>query len=142
MNATAQKFGDPDTRIAQHGSWLVLLRPRQVTLGSLVAVCTEPVQAFGALSPQAFADLREAVGAAERALKRLFSYDRLNYLMLMMVDPDVHFHILPRYAAAPMFAGHGFPDLDWPGPPDVSRGTLLEAPVQRQLRNLIKDAWT
>lgn len=142
MNATAQKFGDPDTRLAQHGTWLVLLRPRQVTLGSLVAVCSEPVQAFGALSPRAFADLGLAVGAAERALKRLFSYDRLNYLMLMMVDRDVHFHILPRYATAPSFAGQSFPDLDWPGPPDISRSTLLEAPMQRQLRNLIEDAWT
>ena len=33
----------------------------------------------------------------EGVLGRTFNYDRINYLMLMMVDPDVHFHVIPRY---------------------------------------------
>jgi len=28
--------------------------------------------------------------------------------MLMMVDPDVHFHVLPRYAQSRSFAGREF----------------------------------
>lgn len=142
MNATARKFGDPDTRIASYGSWLVLLRPRQVTLGSLVVVCTEPVTAFGALSPQAFADLGQAVAAVERGLKQAFSYDRLNYLMLMLVDPDVHFHILPRYARPVAFAGQDFPDHDWPGPPDVTRGAALQPSVHQALMSHVKGVWS
>lgn len=141
MNATARKFGDPDTRLAAFGTWLVLLRPRQVTLGSLVAVCTEPATDFGALSPQAYADLGRTVAACERALKGLFSYDRINYLMLMMVDPDVHFHILPRYAGARSFAGATFRDADWPGPPDVARGAELEPGMRELLWNHLKGAF-
>jgi diadenosine tetraphosphate (Ap4A) HIT family hydrolase len=142
MNATARKFGDPDSRIARYGSWLVLVRPRQVTIGSLVAVCTEPVTAFGDLSAHAFADLGHAVAAMERGLKRAFSYDRLNYLMLMLVDPDVHFHIVPRYARPVAFVGQEFPDHDWPGPPDVTRGVLLEPPVQQALMSHLKGVWS
>ena len=33
-----------------------------------------------------------------------------NYLMLMMVDPHVHFHVIPRYAAPQRFEDVDFPD--------------------------------
>lgn len=36
MNATIEKFGYPATLIAEFDHWLVLLRPAQPTLGSLV----------------------------------------------------------------------------------------------------------
>ena len=29
------------------------------------------------------------------------AYERINYLMLMMVDPHVHFHVIPRYSGEP-----------------------------------------
>ena len=50
------------------------------------------------LSQESFAELHEVTVQLESALVKAFSYDKLNYLMLMMVDPDVHFHIIPRYA--------------------------------------------
>ena len=119
-NATLQKFGDPATRLAEVGSWRILLRPKQVTLGSLVLVNCESATAFGELSAQAYADLRDAISGIERCLSAAFRYDRINYLMLMMVDPDVHFHVIPRYATAREFAGQQFTDSAWPGPPDVT----------------------
>src|SRR5262245_49677884 len=94
-NATALKFGDPDNRIAQSDYWTVLLRPRQPTLGSLVLVCREDVKAFSAVSAAAFADLATVVRGVEAALRTVVGYERINYLMLMMVDPDVHFHVIP-----------------------------------------------
>ena len=36
MNPTIEKFGYPTTLIREYEHWLVLLRPEQVTLGSLV----------------------------------------------------------------------------------------------------------
>jgi len=54
-NATLGKFGYPATVIEDGPVWTVLLRPAQVTLGSLVLVCKEPVQAFSELSKEAFA---------------------------------------------------------------------------------------
>jgi len=133
VNATAEKFGYPRTLVAEWTQWLVLLRPAQVTLGSLVLVCREPVERFGAISPAAASELREVVAAVERALGECLRFDKINYLMLMMVDPDVHFHVLPRYASARSYAGQDFADPFWPGPPDVTRGQPLPAAVQARL---------
>ncbi len=36
MNETIQRFGYPATLVAEYEHWLVLLRPAQATLGSLV----------------------------------------------------------------------------------------------------------
>ena len=97
-NATSEKFGFPGTLVAETAHWSVLVRPQQVTLGSLVLVCREPATAFGAVSPQAFTDLHGVVARAERMLRDFVGYEKINHLMLMMVDPDVHFHVFPRYA--------------------------------------------
>ena len=118
-NPTEIKFGDPETRIAQTAHWTVLLRPKQPTLGSLVLVCREPVHAFSGLSAGAYADLRSVIRAVEPALRDVTNYERINYLMLMMVDPDVHFHVIPRYAGIRSFMGTDYRDAGWPGPPDL-----------------------
>jgi len=39
--------------------------------------------------------------------------------MLMMVDPVVHFHVLPRYSSDREFEGFTFKDFSWPKKPDL-----------------------
>ncbi len=141
-NATERKFGDPDNRIAQTDFWTVLLRPRQPTLGSLVLVCREDVQAFSAVSGAAFADLAAAVRSIETALRAVVGYERINYLMLMMVDPDVHFHVIPRYSQPREFAGRAFADVGWPGPPQLEPAVVLEPAVRDALRAQLVAAWS
>ena len=138
MNPTAEKFGYPKTCLAEWAHWAVLLRPAQVTLGSLVLVCRDPAQRFGAISREAAAELREVVGAVEASLGGCLRFDKINYLMLMMVDPDVHFHVIPRYASARSYAGHEFADAAWPGPPDVTRGQPLPEAVQARLADELR----
>jgi len=133
MNPTAVKFGHPETLLAEWPHWAVLLRPAQVTLGSLVLVCRDPVQRFGEISPGAAAELREVVASVEAALGACLRFDKINYLMLMMVDPDVHFHVIPRYAQARRYAGSEFDDPSWPRPPDVTRGGPLPPAAQAEL---------
>mgnify|MGYP003592893670 CR=1 FL=1 len=98
-NETARNFGFPATTVAETDRWLVLVRPKQPTFGSLVLVCKDQAHAFSDLSPEAFADLQVAVAGVERLLRAKVDYQKINYLMLMMVDPDVHFHVIPRYSA-------------------------------------------
>lgn len=141
-NATARKFGYPATLVAEEGPWLVLLRPKQPTLGALVLVCREPATAFAELSPEAFASLRPAVVGIERTLKRLVAYERINYLMLMMVDPDVHYHVLPRYPGERRFEALTVSDAGWPGPPRLDVAVDVEAAVQGRLVAALKDAWS
>ena len=56
---------------------------------------------------------------SERVLRRFTGYERINYLMLMMVDPHVHFHVVPRYKGERTFADERYPDAGWPGLPDL-----------------------
>ncbi|WP_447971224.1 HIT family protein [Nitrospira sp. M1] len=128
MNATLQKFGDPETRVKMFEQWVVLLRPQQVTLGSLVIVCKEEASSFSQLSSDAFVELREVTQYVEGVLGREFSFEKINYLMLMMVDPDVHFHVFPRYSKPRIFAEQEFVDAGWPGPPNLKQvnATSLE----------------
>ena len=140
-NATETKFGDPDTRIAQTACWTVLLRPKQPTLGSLVLVCREPVRQFSAVSPAAFADLAQVVKGVERMLGQVVGYERINYLMLMMVDPDVHFHVIPRYASARQHAGVQYADAGWPGPPQLEPAVVPEPQARAALLEMLRSAW-
>ena len=124
-NSTARKFGHPRTKVAETDHWLVLARPQQPTFGSLVLVCKEEATAFSDLSAAAFADLKIAVDGVEALLRSAVAYERINYLMLMMVDPDVHFHVIPRYEGERSHGGHTFPDAGWPGPPALASHVAL-----------------
>ena len=64
-NATIATFGYPETLIAEYSDWVVLLRPQQVTLASLVLACKEPATAFGDISQAAFANLKTVTGDIE-----------------------------------------------------------------------------
>ena len=140
-NATMRKFGYPETLVGETEAWVVLVRPQQVPLGALVLACKEPATAFSELSPAAFADLATAVAGVERLLKSRFAFDKINYLMLMMVDPDVHFHVIPRYASTRSFAGVEFPDTGWPRTPELGAPTPLAADGFQQLVNELRAGW-
>ncbi len=125
MNETFRKFGWPETRIAETLHWAVMLRPEQPTLGALVLGCKLPVKAFGEVGPEGMADLGHAVAGVEAMLAAAVDYEKMNYLMLMMVDPDVHFHVLPRYSGTREAEGIALPDPGWPGPPQLAGGRSL-----------------
>ena len=118
-NSTMLKFGYPDTLIREWDHWAVLVRPAQVTLGSLVLAARSAATAYSDLPDKAFAEQAAAVRAIEAALGRFCRYERINYLMLMMVDPNVHFHVIPRYSKQREWNGMEFADHGWPGPPDL-----------------------
>jgi diadenosine tetraphosphate (Ap4A) HIT family hydrolase len=140
-NATAVNFGYPDTLVAETASWLVLVRPKQPTFGALVLVCKEPVQAFSELTPGAFADLQIAVRGIETLLHKVADYEKINYLMLMMVDRDVHFHVLPRYEGQRTHDGVSFPDAGWPGQPDLASAVDLGVEGAKKLAAKLRQDW-
>lgn len=136
-----QKFGAPANVIRQYQHWSVMLRPAQLTLGALVLVAHEPAQAFSELSPASFIELQRVTGQIEVALKQAFHYDKLNYLMLMMVDPDVHFHVIPRYASPKQFNGQEFFDAGWPGVPDFGQINRTDSATNQLIVDHINVCW-
>ena len=137
-NPTLLKFGYPDTLIQEFDHWVVLLRPAQVTLGSLILAARSDATAYSQLSDAAFAEQAIAVPAIERALTRFCAYERINYLMLMMVDLNVHFHVIPRYSEARNWGGIEFPDEGWPGPPSLKSAVELGPERSSKLRDELR----
>lgn len=137
-NATMRKFGFPATVVADYDHWTVQLRPKQATLGSLIVICKTPAAAFHQIGAAAFVELERVVSDVERALQTFCQYEKINWLMLMMVDPDVHFHVLPRYASPKSFAGTSFADEGWPGPPDLKKGVEVGDELRAEIVPAIK----
>ena len=126
MNATIEKFGHPATLVADYDHWTVLLRPAQPVLGALVLAAKSDATAFGDLPADAHAELKTVTAAIESALTQAVGYAKINYLMLMMVDPHVHFHVLPRYEGERSGAGLTVADAGWPGQPDLGQAVKLD----------------
>lgn len=127
MNPTIEKFGYPATLIAEYAHWVVLLRPAQPVAGALVLAAKSDAIAFGALPPGAHAELATITAAIEAALKGAVDYARINYQMLMMQDPQVHFHVLPRYDGSRTLAGVTVRDAGWPAVPQLGEAVALDA---------------
>ncbi len=140
-NATMQKFGAPQTVIRQFQYWSVMLRPAQATLGALVLVAHEPAKAFSELSSDSFTELHMITAQLESALNKAFQNDKLNYLMLMMVDPDVHFHVIPRYARAKLFMDIEFVDTGWPAMPNLAQVNKTDATMNQKILDHINTCW-
>lgn len=141
MNETIRKFGWPATLVREFDHWLVLARPAQPTLGSLVLAARSDATAFGDLPAGAHAELKGVTAAIEAALAGAVGYDRINYLMLMMVDPHVHFHVIPRYDGARTWQGLEFPDAGWPKVPDLGQAVTLDAARMAALVDWLKAAF-
>ncbi len=138
MNATIEKFGYPATLIREYDHWVLLLRPAQVTAGSLVLAAKSDATAYGALPPAAFLEQGQIVAEIEAMLKREVDFEKINYLMLMMVDRHIHFHIFPRYGSDRSLAGRSFPDVGWPGPPDLKSAVECDGVWQQRAIGLLR----
>jgi len=141
MNATIMKFGYPASLLRDYRSWVVLLRPMQPTLGSLVLACKGDATALGAVPSAAYAELSTVMADLERALRQTFDFRKINYLALMMVDPHVHFHVIPRYSEPREFDGVSCEDAAWPKPPDLSATLPLSVAQMAALQARLVAAW-
>ena len=138
---TLKTFGYPDTLVREYEHWCVLLRPAQVTLGSLVMICKQDVTQFSDISGAAFAEMGQVTKDIETGLKTVCDFDKINYLMLMMVDPHVHMHVIPRYSEPRVFEGVEFKDTGWPAVPQLGDGFKPEPEVFGKLLGNVKEAF-
>jgi len=138
---TLTRFGFPSTALAGYRHWIVMLREEQPTLGSLVLCARDDHRRMSAVPAEAYAELARVTADIEVALQAAFAFDRINWLVLMMRDPQVHFHVLPRYAAPRRFAGRDFADPGWPKAPDLFTLLQLGPPDLAQLHAHIAACW-
>ena len=121
LKDTLKKFGYPRTLIKEYKHWLLLVREQQLTLGSMILICKEEKHNFHEISTEATSELSIVTKDIELSTQKAFNYDKINYNMLMMVDPEVHFHVIPRYSKDTDFNAINFVDADWPKPVDFTQ---------------------
>lgn len=101
--------------IREFSHWVVLFRERQVTIGSVIIMAKDTNKAsLGALPAEVWSEFGAVTGFVELLLHAAFGAEKYNYLALMMYDPEVHFHVIPRYSAPVIFKGKEYVDPDWP----------------------------
>lgn len=121
------KFRVEELLVERSEYWAWSVRPVQATLGAGVLSLRRFCQAMGAVSPEEMTDLAVITRTLEDRLAQTFAPQKMNYLMLMMVDAHLHFHVLPRYARPVQFAGASWADEGWPGPSDLGSGVAEDA---------------
>lgn len=131
MNQTIYTFGYPETLIKEYDHWAVFVRVDHVTLGSLVIVAKSEAMSLGKLSAEEWAEFSTVSNEMENLLRQAFGAEKFNYLALMMFDPHVHFHFIPRYSKPVEFNGRTYTDPDWPvktelKPMDMTRDELTQ----------------
>ena len=106
---------DPEVLVHDFGTWALCLNRNQDLLGRCYLLlrrpCTDPM----ALSAEELQALWRDAAKAKAALTRLFHPDHWNYAFLMNVDPQVHFHVIPRYRSSRTFHGAEFADPKFGG---------------------------
>jgi diadenosine tetraphosphate (Ap4A) HIT family hydrolase len=142
MHATLHKFGYPGTLVKELQHWCIVMRPAQATLGAVVLIAKSDTTSVAQLPTPAYTELQQATQLIERGLRHFRPFDKINYLAFMMVDPQVHFHVLPRYAQPQMFDGTSFADPGWPALPDMKFATPLSPDTAQKLHKALVDAFT
>lgn len=113
----ADRFRLGALHLADCGDWVLSLRPGQLTLGAMVLSLRTGARDLAAITPDQARDMGRGFALAETLARTRLGAVRVNLLCLMMQDPVVHFHILPRHDRPVTRHGLTWTDADWPGPP-------------------------
>ena len=127
------KFRVEELKILENGSWTWSVRPGQPTLGAGILSLNRHAGKFSDVSAEEMKDLAEMVGTLEVTIKQAFDHTIMNYLMLMMVDHHVHYHVIPRYEGTRSFAGREWVDNGWPALPVLGDSQHPDDPELLQL---------
>lgn len=141
MNDTILKFAYPQNLLKEYEYWVVLLRPKQITAGSVVLACKEDAENLESVSTEAYKEFNIVAKELEATLKSAFQMDKINYLALMMVDKQVHFHVVPRYSPTRKLKNIIFEDTAWPKPPDVLKAHDLKDDEFETLKVYLLEHW-
>lgn len=110
-----EKFKPDVYTIKDFNNWVIVLREKQVTLGSAVIILKNEYSNIGLASQNDFCEFPEVVNWYEQKCRELFDAEKFNYLAAMMKDNFVHFHAFPRYSKAIKINGTTWKDEYWPG---------------------------
>ncbi|UCD03384.1 MAG: HIT family protein [Candidatus Aenigmatarchaeota archaeon] len=132
-------FDEKNNLIKEYKHWKLLVRNRNWTLGNCVAITKRHMPSFSEITEDEMADLTELVKDAERALKKAFNYDKINWMSLMMKDPHLHFHIVPRYSSPRQFEDIEWTDEGWPKLPAGRKEDVPKEVLQKVKQKILEN---
>ncbi len=134
-----EKFQVSELEIASTEHWIWSARPVHSTLGAGILSLKRFCTALDQTTSAEMADLGVITKIVEGQLRTRFQPDKMNYLMLMMVDAHLHFHVFPRYSRQIEFAGTKWADGGWPALPDIgAHPDGLNPDVLLEIRDALK----
>lgn len=107
-------FDKKNNLIKEYKYWNLLVRNRNWTLGNCVVILKRHAEALSDATKEEMEEFSKVTKETEYTLKKAFNYDKINWMLLMMQDNHVHFHVVPRYATKRAFAGKDWVDDAWP----------------------------
>lgn len=119
MLSFIETFRLKDFTIYESKHWIWSMRWGQPTLGCGVLSLKRHAYELNELLPEESEDMAHIVKVIEQTSKDTFGYEIMNYLMLMMFDKHVHYHVIPRYSKEKEFEGKKYLDKGWPYIPNL-----------------------
>jgi diadenosine tetraphosphate (Ap4A) HIT family hydrolase len=101
---------DPATVIREGPLWRVVLNRNQNLLGKTMLVLRREASDVLDLTLEEWAAFTDELRQVRTAVDELFQPDQWNHAFLMNADPQVHCHVVPRYASPREWAGLTFTD--------------------------------
>ncbi len=114
-----EKFNLSGMEIFRTKYWIWSLRCEQPTVGATVLSLLRPCLSLSDVTVEEFAGLKEIINIIEKTYQSTYYPDKINYLALMMIDPHVHFHVIPRYERSRDVGESSFDDKGWPAFPSL-----------------------
>jgi diadenosine tetraphosphate (Ap4A) HIT family hydrolase len=117
---------DPQFLIAESPNFAVCLNKNQDLIGRCYLLLKRPEIDPTALTDSELSELWTVVRSAKKAIDAAFNPDHYNFAFLMNVDPQVHFHIIPRYKEKREFSGGTYVDPNFGGHYSVGPEKFLD----------------
>lgn len=130
----------PDTRcIKEFKYWIVCVRAKARTLGDAVILLKRETPALAGMLPEEGEEFPEVVKWYEETCSKKFGAVKFNYVIMMMSDFFVHYHVFPRYDKDVSMFDMEWKDLEWPRAINFQEGIILEDDKIEEIKNYMKD---
>ena len=118
-NITIERYVTEKNLIKKYDNWLLALRPNQITCYSMMLFAVSNAEKFSDLDSSTLKEVGVIFADVERCVSLISTPLKFNYYSLMLADPNVHFHIFPRFNS---------PELDeyWPKIVDLQSEVAID----------------
>ena len=133
-NNTINRYVTKKNFIKSYGSWILALRPNQLTYCSVMLFADSNAESFSKLDKNSLNDLGNILADIELKIRFVSQPIKFNVYSLMLVDPHVHFHIFPRFEDQHL-------DTYWPLPVDLNGKVKVSETVMASRLEKLKETF-